>query len=122
VADFANTGAAHATGYKVIQLDRGAGHPCRYSTTLEKWVVGDVGQSGSFIPGYGESAANQAPADTQALAALNAQRRTAGQGLERRHDHFGRPLTSHPLLIRAKPQVEPRRYVPASSGAAKPTP
>jgi hypothetical protein len=82
MADFANTAAAQAAGYKLIQLDRGAGHPYRFSSTLEKWVTGDVGQSGVNLRGYGESPSSQASADAQALAALNGQRahRYAGKG------------------------------------------
>jgi hypothetical protein len=82
MADFANSAAAQAAGYKLIQLDRGAGHPYRFSTTLEKWLTGDVGQSGSALRAYGESSASQAAADAQALAGLNAQRahRYAGKG------------------------------------------
>lgn len=82
MADFANTAAAQAAGYKLIQLDRGSGHPYRFTTVLEKWVTGDVGQSGSNLRGYGESSVSQAAADTQALGAINAQRthRYVGKG------------------------------------------
>jgi hypothetical protein len=54
----------------------------RYSTTIEKYVVGDTGQSGSTLRAYGESSVSQAAADSQALGAINAQRshRYAGKG------------------------------------------
>lgn len=79
VTDFANAAAAVAGGYTKIQIDRGASFPAsqglRFVTRFEKPGVGAVGDSGSRLEASGESAANAAGADTQALAALNAQRR-----------------------------------------------
>jgi hypothetical protein len=80
----ADHAAAIAAGYKRLQIDRGAGSGSdpRYISTYEKWMVGEPGASGFMLRATGNSNVDQATADTQALAALNAQRnhRYAGKG------------------------------------------
>lgn len=83
VTDFASAAAAVTGGYAKTQVDRGApsgapnlnpGQPLRYMTVFDKPTAG-AAQSGSTLRGVGESGASAAAADTQALAALNANRR-----------------------------------------------
>jgi hypothetical protein len=75
MSDLADLSAAQSAGYTVTRCDKAAGaHSPRYTTVLEKPIVGDVGQSGSMLRAYGESDSSSGAADTQALAALNAQR------------------------------------------------
>lgn len=75
MADLADHAAATTAGYKRIQIDRGAGTGPRYTSTYEKQLVGEPGASGSMFRATGTSDVSQAAADTQALAALNGQRR-----------------------------------------------
>lgn len=77
-ASFANLAAAITAGYKQTTTDRGAAFlPAaeRWHVRLSKPFVGVVGQSGgeARAEGYGSSQAN---AETAALAALQAQRKT----------------------------------------------
>jgi hypothetical protein len=83
-SNLANIAAAIAAGYSETVNDKGASFadPAhRYTVTLEKHLVGDNGQSGGPTRAYGQGS-SQANAETQALAALNAQRghRYAGSG------------------------------------------
>lgn len=71
MSDFANIAAATAAGWKEIVQTRTDGS---YLVTLEKWMVGAPGASGYFLRAHGHGA-NQAAAETQALAGLNEQRR-----------------------------------------------
>jgi hypothetical protein len=73
--DLADHVAATTAGYKRIQIDRGAGSSPRYSSTYEKQLVGEPGASGSMFRATGTSDVSQAAADSQALSALNGQRR-----------------------------------------------
>lgn len=79
VTDFANAAAAVAAGYVKTQIDRGASFPAaqglRFVTRFDKPSVGAVGDGGARFEATGESSVNAAGADTQAVAALNAQRR-----------------------------------------------
>jgi hypothetical protein len=75
---FANTAAATAAGYKLVETDRGA--PAgpgqqnkRYQAVFSKHVVGGSHQSNQFIRAMGEHAV-QTSAVIAALAALNNQR------------------------------------------------
>jgi hypothetical protein len=75
VSDHANLAAAQAAGYVAIQQDRGAGATYdRFVTTLEKWATG-VQEVGHLRRATGTSMSSQAAADTNAVNALNAQRR-----------------------------------------------
>jgi hypothetical protein len=82
MADLADHTAATTAGYKRIQIDRGASASPRYTSTYEKQLVGEPGASGSMFRATGSSDVSQAAADTQALSALNGQRkhRYAGTG------------------------------------------
>lgn len=74
---FANIAAATAAGYSETVLDRGASFPnasVRFEVTLEKRVVGEPGRNGTMLRSMGQGA-NQAAAETQALAGLNFQRK-----------------------------------------------
>ena len=73
-ADLANSAAAIAEGYALIQEDRGATAIPRYRTTYERWCDGDA-QSGFLRRIVGVDNSSQATADTNALASLNAYRR-----------------------------------------------
>jgi len=80
VTDFANPAAAVAGGYRKTQIDRGAGvggiAPApRFQTIFDKPVTGATGDSGQRFEAFGDSTVDAATADTNALAALNAQRR-----------------------------------------------
>jgi hypothetical protein len=82
MADFANVAAAIAGGWQEITLDRGSGWTpaTRWEARLEKQLVGEPGCSGHTLRAYGQGS-SQANAETQALAALNAQRtHRYGQG------------------------------------------
>jgi hypothetical protein len=76
VADLASIAAATAAGYKLVQTDRGiAGLADRYYVTLEKPITGDPdgGSGGLFAAtAYG---ATSTTAKTNALAALNNNRK-----------------------------------------------
>lgn len=73
VTDFANEAAALSAGYKVVKSALGAG----WITRFDKPVSGESGAaSGGLHVADAHSAISQADADTKALAALNAQRRT----------------------------------------------
>jgi len=82
VTDFASAAAAVSGGYTKVQVDRGATpgpqdkNPApRFATVFSKPVTGAAGDSGRQLEGHGESSVSAAAADTQALAALNANRR-----------------------------------------------
>ena len=81
VTDFANAAAAVSGGYSKVQIDRGTPGPndknpaLRFATVFAKTITGASGDSGRQLEGHGESAASAAAADTQAVAALNANRR-----------------------------------------------
>src|SRR6266487_3317499 len=81
VTDHATNAAAVAAGYTRIQIDRGApgvqdkNPQPRYASRYEKNQTGEPGQSGRLMIAQGESNVDQATADTQALAVLNANRR-----------------------------------------------
>jgi hypothetical protein len=83
MADLASIAAAQSAGYKETVNDKGASFGAdRFTVTLEKHLVGEPGgSSGGPWRAYGQGA-TQAAAETQALAALNAQRahRYAGTG------------------------------------------
>ncbi len=76
MADFANVAAAITGGWQEIVLDRGSGWTpaTRWEVTLEKYVVGEAGCSGTTLRAFGQGS-SQANAETQALAGLNSQRR-----------------------------------------------
>jgi hypothetical protein len=84
VTDFANLAAAQAAGYVAIQQDRGANATYdRFVTVLEKWATLPSGAgAGHMRQATGTSMASQAAADTNAVNALNAQRR---------HEYGGAP-------------------------------
>lgn len=84
MADLADAAAAVSAGYKKTQTDRGAASPnLRYVTDFTKPMVGVTGAPASVEQrAVGESSTSAAAADTQALAALNAQR-------EHRHKKSG---------------------------------
>lgn len=75
VADFAAHANATAAGYVRVQGDRGPNIHPRYFSRYEKWLSGPSGAFGQLLSAHGESDVDQATADTQALAVLNAQRR-----------------------------------------------
>ena len=81
VTDFANAAAAVSAGYTKVQVDRGTPGPndtnpaLRFLTVFSKTVTGASGDSGRQLEGHGESSSSAAAADTQAVAALNANRR-----------------------------------------------
>ena len=62
-------------GYVRQQSDRGAAKHPRYETVYEKWLVGAFGDSGFMIRADGTDDVSQAKANSNALAALNAERR-----------------------------------------------
>jgi len=74
-ADLANNAAAVSEGYVRVQVDRGVGNYVRYESRYEKPFDGDL-QSGGLRQISGVSNTDQATADTQALNALNAFRRS----------------------------------------------
>lgn len=74
--DLADWTAAAAAGYVRVQLDKGAAANPRYYTTIEKHLIGAVGDGQHRIRAEGESNVSQAAADSQALAALNGQRKS----------------------------------------------
>jgi hypothetical protein len=81
MTDFASIAEATAAGYIRTQCDKGAGaSELRYTTVLEKRLVGDAGQG--VARAYGECDSSANAADPIALAALNVQRawRYAGTG------------------------------------------
>jgi hypothetical protein len=83
MADHANIAAAQAAGYTVTRHDRGASSTLpRYTTVIEKWLVGEAGQNGFPLRATGESNVSANAADSAALASLNSQRsyRYAGKG------------------------------------------
>jgi hypothetical protein len=75
LANLANIAAATSAGYSETVLDRGSNYGAdRFTVTLEKHLVGEPGgSSGAPWRAYGQGS-TQAAAETQALAALNAQR------------------------------------------------
>ena len=75
MTDFANNAAAVAAGWKRVQTDRGATANPRYLTHYELIVVGTAGESGCILKADGEANDAQATADTNALAAVNGQRK-----------------------------------------------
>lgn len=82
VTDLASAAAAVSAGYTKVQIDRGATpgpndkNPApRFATVFAKTTTGATGDSGRQLEGHGESNSSAAAADTQALAALNANRR-----------------------------------------------
>ena len=86
MSDLADHAASTAAGYTRIQQDRGAGKSPRFISRYEKPYVGEPGASGYLSKAEGHSDASQAAADTNALTALNGQRKlrygatTAGNG------------------------------------------
>ncbi len=68
--------AVLAAGYKKVSIDRGSssGLMPRFTTLYEKWLIGEPGSSGFLFRAEG-SDANQAQSVTNAVSALNAQRR-----------------------------------------------
>jgi len=77
VTDFANVAAAQSAGYSLTQWSRVVGGVPTFSTLLEKTLSGGGtnGGAGFRFAANGESTVSQAAADTNALTALNAQRR-----------------------------------------------
>jgi len=71
--DFANEAAALSAGFVKVQIDKGATKSPRYTTILQKNLVGEPGRSGVLWRAYGEHDV-QATADANALAAVNVQR------------------------------------------------
>lgn len=74
MTDLANNAAAVSAGYQRIQTDFGASISPRYTSRYEKPMV-NADAGGYLEQAQGESDAAQATADTNALAALNGQRR-----------------------------------------------
>jgi hypothetical protein len=74
VTDFASAAAAQSAGWRLVQLDRGAGKSPRFESQFQKPYTG-AGGSGGLQTHTGQSDASAAAADTQALTALNAYRR-----------------------------------------------
>jgi hypothetical protein len=72
VSDFANNAAAVAAGYVRVQTDRGVSHNPRYLTHVREADRRRAGKCGGIFKADGASNVDQATADTQALAALNA--------------------------------------------------
>jgi hypothetical protein len=71
--DHASIAAAVTAGYKETVLDRGASFtPAsrRFQVVLDKPITGEPGMSGGRLESTGEGA-NQAAAETVALAAIN---------------------------------------------------
>src|SRR6266852_6870631 len=75
VTDLADNAAAVAAGYTRTQTDRGVGKSPRYLSGYSKPIVEEAGASGGLLRSDGNSDFSQAAADTQALNALNVQRR-----------------------------------------------
>lgn len=92
VTNHANDAAVTGAGYRKVQIDRGATpgvqdkNPApRFMTHYSKPVTGAAGGSGDgggLLEAFGESNVSAAAADTQAVAALNA---------ERQHRYGGSP-------------------------------
>src|SRR5215471_7307284 len=74
VTDFANVAAANTAGYTTVQYNMFSPGQRTYVTKLSKWINQPL--SGYFeFAGLGASTVDQATADTNALTALNANRR-----------------------------------------------
>ena len=71
VSNLADHAAAVAAGYARIQTQQGG----RFRSEYQKPVSGEPGSAGGLFTASAESSVDQATADTQALASLNAQRR-----------------------------------------------
>lgn len=74
MTDLADNAAAVTAGYARVQTDFGAAVTPRYSTRYEK-PMQNADAGGYLEKAQGESNSAQATADTNALAALNGQRR-----------------------------------------------
>jgi hypothetical protein len=75
MTDLANNAAAVSAGYARVQTDRGAGRSPRYTSRYEKPMASPAGDAGYLEKAEGNSDVDQATADTNALTALNGQRR-----------------------------------------------
>jgi hypothetical protein len=95
MSDLADHAAATAAGYQRVQVDRGASFTGnRYLSRYEKMHTGAAGDSGYLLKADGESNVSQAAADTQALAALNGQRKLRyGAGAAAGSSGKGQPHT-----------------------------
>ena len=76
MTDLASIAAATAVGYARTRIDLGADVTIRYGTRLTRPMSGGSGQQGRIFEAECWSATSAAQADTNALAALNAQRLT----------------------------------------------
>lgn len=76
MTDLASVAAATAAGYQRTRVDYGSTTDAqnRYVTRFTKPMVGGSGQQGRLLEAEAASATSAAQADTNALAALNAQR------------------------------------------------
>jgi hypothetical protein len=86
ITGYANLAAAQAASWTAIQIDRGVGKSPRFSTVLEKWLVGEAGSSGYMHRAQGDSDVSQGAADTQAVTSLNGQRKHRYGGSSGRPD------------------------------------
>ena len=95
MTDLANLAAATAAGYKLIEHDSGVvGDGKRFKSTLEKYVTGGATQAGTLIRADGFDVTSQANARTNAVAALNQQRKHRwGAGATGNKDLAGNTLT-----------------------------
>lgn len=76
MSDHANNAAAVTAGWQREQIDRGSAfRGNRYLTRYSKWLTGASGDSGRLLRAEGESNVDQNTADTNALNALNQQRK-----------------------------------------------
>lgn len=75
MANHANNAAAVAAGWRRTQTDSGVAGPDRYRTEYSKPTVGQAGYGGGLLTATGVSSVDQATADTNALNALNEQRK-----------------------------------------------
>ena len=76
MTDLASIAAVTAAGYVRTRIDLGATVTTRYGTRLTRPMNGGAGQQGRLFEAEAWSATSAAQADTNALAALNAQRLT----------------------------------------------
>jgi hypothetical protein len=94
MTDHANEAAATGAGWQKVQTDRGAGRSPRFVTEFMRPVTGGSGSGANSVLGRGESDANQATADANALLSLNGARRMRyGVGSAAGKDGRGTQLT-----------------------------
>lgn len=94
MTDLASIAASTAAGYARTRIDLGATVTTRYGTRLTRPMRGGADQQGRLFEAEAWSATSAAQADTNALAALNAQRRVRyGAGSAAGTDGHGSALT-----------------------------